>query len=214
MSKIGPILKKLYHKRTLMRQENTFCVNQYLPYLCDFCGRFCYLCICQYYHYGKNREKIRNFLKIRKIELWLSVTFPVISLITQAASFLTKKHLKYACSCVKMHLFKLHYIANKLVIHKQSSLYIKYTRPCITNRIWGLKQLWLQMIGHAWFHLHGHCWAVRKGEGAKTQNENICLQRDSNSRHANPRQVNQRFRVLGQDAVMRISDLKSYRIVG
>ena len=35
-----------------------------------------------------------------------------------------------------------------------------YTRPCMINRIWGLKQLWLQVNGHAWFHLHGIPWAV------------------------------------------------------
>ena len=36
----------------------------------------------------------------------------------------------------------------------------------MTNRIWGIKQLWLQVNGHAWFHLHGICWPVRNGEGA------------------------------------------------
>ena len=35
------------------------------------------------------------------------------------------------------------------------------------------------------------------GKEQKIQNENICLQRDSNPRHPNPRQVNQRFRPLG-----------------
>ena len=42
-----------------------------------------------------------------------------------------------------------------------------YTRPCMTNHIWGLKQLWLQVNGHAWFHLQRLCWPVRNGEGAK-----------------------------------------------
>ena len=41
----------------------------------------------------------------------------------------------------------------------------KYTRPCMINRIWGLKQLWLQMNGR--FHLHGLYWTFRNGEGAK-----------------------------------------------
>ena len=36
------------------------------------------------------------------------------------------------------------------------------------NRIWGLKQLFLQVNGHAWFHLHGIHLPVRNGaEGAK-----------------------------------------------
>ena len=43
----------------------------------------------------------------------------------------------------------------------------KYTRPCMINRIWGLKRLWQQVNGHAWFHLHGLRWPVRNGEGAK-----------------------------------------------
>ena len=43
-----------------------------------------------------------------------------------------------------------------------------YTRPCMINRIWGIKQLWLQVNGHAWFHLHGIHLPVRNGaEGAK-----------------------------------------------
>ena len=42
----------------------------------------------------------------------------------------------------------------------------------------------------------------------------ICLQRDSNPRHATPRQVNQRLRWLGHDALIMISGLMSYRIMG
>ena len=44
-----------------------------------------------------------------------------------------------------------------------------YTRPCtcMINHIWGLKQLWLQVNGHAWFHLQRLRWPVRNGEGAK-----------------------------------------------
>ena len=43
----------------------------------------------------------------------------------------------------------------------------EYTRPYMINRIWSLKQLWLQVNGHAWFHLHGQRWPVLNGEGAK-----------------------------------------------
>ena len=42
-----------------------------------------------------------------------------------------------------------------------------YTRPCMINHIWGLKQLWLQVNGHAWFHLQRLRWPVRNGEKAK-----------------------------------------------
>ena len=63
-----------------------------------------------------------------------------------------------------------------------------YTRPCMINHIWGLKQLWLQVNGHAWFHLQRLRWPVRNGRERKIQNENICLQRDSNPHPASPRQ--------------------------
>ena len=43
----------------------------------------------------------------------------------------------------------------------------EYTKPCMINRIWVLKQLWLQVIGHAWFHFQRFHWPVRNGEGAK-----------------------------------------------
>ena len=42
----------------------------------------------------------------------------------------------------------------------------EYTKPCMINRIWGLKQLWLQVNGHAWFHLQRLRWPVRNGQGA------------------------------------------------
>ena len=43
----------------------------------------------------------------------------------------------------------------------------KYTRPCMMNRIWGLKQLWQQVNGHASFNLHGQRWDDQNGEGAR-----------------------------------------------
>ena len=42
-----------------------------------------------------------------------------------------------------------------------------YTRPGMINHIWSLKQLWLQVNGHAWFHLQRLRWPVRNGEGVK-----------------------------------------------
>ena len=51
----------------------------------------------------------------------------------------------------------------------------------------------------------------------KNQNENICLQRDSNPHHASPRQESQRLRKvrpLGHEGLMMISGLMSYRIKG
>ena len=43
-----------------------------------------------------------------------------------------------------------------------------YTKSCMINRIWGLKQLWLQVNDHAWFHLQWLRWPVRNGKGAKS----------------------------------------------
>ena len=49
----------------------------------------------------------------------------------------------------------------------------------------------------------------------KIQNENtICLHQDSNPGHATPRQVSQGFRPLGHGALMMISGLMTYRIMG
>ena len=65
----------------------------------------------------------------------------------------------------KMHVYIKHVIYNL----RSLKLYCdyKYTRPYMINRVSGLKQLWLQVNGHAWFHLHGLRWPVRNGEGAK-----------------------------------------------
>ena len=52
------------------------------------------------------------------------------------------------------------------------------------------------------------------GRERKIQNENICIQRDSNPHHASPRQESQRLRPLGHEGLMVISGLMSYRILG
>ena len=54
-------------------------------------------------------------------------------------------------------------------VNSRLKLYCRYlyTRSCLINHIWGLKQLWLQVNGHAWFHLQRLRWPVRNGEGAK-----------------------------------------------
>ena len=58
---------------------------------------------------------------------------------------------------------------NKRTRYLYLKLYCRYlyTRPCMINHIWSLKQLWLQVNGHAWFHLQRLRWPVRNGEGAK-----------------------------------------------
>ena len=52
------------------------------------------------------------------------------------------------------------------------------------------------------------------GRERKIQKENLCLQRDSNSHPASPRQESQRLRPLGHEGLMVISGLMSYRIMG
>ena len=52
------------------------------------------------------------------------------------------------------------------------------------------------------------------GRERKIQNENICLQWDSNPHHASPRQESQHLRPLGHEGLMVISGLMSYRILG
>ena len=60
-----------------------------------------------------------------------------------------------------------------LALSAQGQKYLKlycryeYTNPCMINRIWGLKQLWLQVNGNAWFHLQLLRWTVGNWEGAK-----------------------------------------------
>ena len=52
------------------------------------------------------------------------------------------------------------------------------------------------------------------GRERESQNENICLQRDSNPHHASQRQESQRLRPLGHEGLMVISGLISYKIIG
>ena len=90
-----------------------------------------------------------------------------------------------------------------------------YTSPCIINRIWGLNNYdyrWMIMFDFICMgstYLFGTARRERKA-----QNENICLQRDSNPRLATTRLVEKRFRPLGYDTLMKIWRLMSYWIVG
>ena len=52
-----------------------------------------------------------------------------------------------------------------------------------------------------------------KGRERKIQNENICLQQDSNPRHASPWQESQLLRPLGHEGLMVMINLMSYRIM-
>ena len=89
----------------------------------------------------------------------------------------------------------------------------KYTGPCMLNRICGLYNnydyRWMVMLD---FICMGSAKLFGSGRERKIQNENERLQRDSNPRHATPRQVNQRFRPLGNDALMTICRLKAHNL--
>ena len=63
--------------------------------------------------------KLRNYYKLQRNNAC------IFSLITEAAIFITRNHLKHACVYVNKHQLKLYYGVNKLVTHKQSSFYIK-----------------------------------------------------------------------------------------
>ena len=82
--------------------------------------------------------------------------------------------MTFGTKCLYFHvniLTKILIIVCTIRIVKQFYLKLycryEYTRPYMINRIWGLKQLWLQLNGHAWFHLHGLRWPIWNGEGAK-----------------------------------------------
>ena len=112
-------------------------------------------------------------------------------------------------------LFIAHFLLLFIVFFKISlKLYCRYeyTKPCMINRIWCLKQLWLQVNGHAWFHLQQPRWHVLNGEGAKYSKWKYMW--DSDQHHASPRQESQRLRPLDHEGLMVISGLMSYRIMG
>ena len=60
----------------------------------------------------------------------------------------------------------------------------KYTRPCMINHIWDLKQLKLQVNGNFYFICIGSTELFKTGRERKIQNKNMRLQRDSNPRNA------------------------------
>ena len=109
------------------------------------------------------------------------------------------------------HVFCYKYeISDKfiLLLHNSLKLYCRYlyTRPCMINHIWGLKQLWLQVNGHAWFHLQRLRWPVRSGEGAKNSKWKYMSPAGF---EPTPRQSTtgklQRLRPLGHEGLMVIS---------
>ena len=98
----------------------------------------------------------------------------------------------------------------------QLKLYCRYlyTRPCMINHIWGLKQLWLKVNGHAWFHLQRLRWPVRNWEGAKNSKWKYMSPAGFELHPASPRQESQRLRPLGHEGLMVIIGLMSNRIMG
>ena len=91
-----------------------------------------------------------------------------------------------------------------------------YTRHCMINHIWGLKQLWLQVNGHAWFHLQRLRWPVRNREGAKNSKWKYMSPAgfEPTPRQSTTGKSAQRLRPLGHEGLMVISGLMSNRIMG
>ena len=83
------------------------------------------------------------------------------------------------------------------------------------NHILDLKQLWLQVNGHAWFHLHGIHLPVRKGaEEAKNLKWKYMSPAGFEPTPLHDTTREQRFRPFGYDTLMKIWRLISYWIVG
>ena len=87
--------------------------------------------------------------------------------------------------------FKIIYYVVKAILR----LFI-YT-SCMINCIFGLKQLWLQVNGHAWFYLHEIHWAVRNRLGLKNSKWKYMSLAGFELTHSAPRPVIQRLRPLG-----------------
>ena len=121
--------------------------------------------------------------------------------------------------CTKIHIIKdslrVHrsvrpslspfYSQNCLHILKLYCRYL-YTWPCMINHIWGLKQLWLQVNGHGWFHLQRLCWPVRNGVGAKNSKWKYMFPAgfEPTTRQSTTGKL-QRLRPLGHEGLMVIS---------
>ena len=113
------------------------------------------------------QEKINAIIKDRNI-LLLDPAY-VMHVVTRPASAVCK-------SCTHVHYSRqifVHYsksvsqgafIITENPVNISLKLYCgyKYTKHCMINCIWSLKQRYLQLNGHAWFHLQGLCRPVRK----------------------------------------------------
>ena len=130
------------------------------------------------------------------IILVFAITWPVVACILGCENTLTK---------VRKNMSRATQTFRSDVLLKLYCRYL-YTRPCMINHIWGLKQLWLQVNGHAWFHLQQLRWPVRNGEGAKNSKWKYMSPAGF---EPTPRQSTtgklQRLRPLGHEGLMVIS---------
>ena len=117
-------------------------------------------------------------------------------------------HIHFECYLYQRYVVCVNKSVFEMLIIHILKLYCRYlyTRPCMINHIWGLKQLWLQMNGHAWFHLQRLRWPVRNGEGAKNSKWKYMSPAGF---ELTPRQSTtgklQRLRPLGHEGLMVIS---------
>ena len=111
------------------------------------------------------------------IRIYISVIVSRLMFENRANYIIGKiKRLQYLKGNVRLLIICRHALYNfrhtdvqhgVLTLSFKAILGYKYTKPCIINRIWGLKQLWLNVNGHAWFHLQRLRLHVRNRKGAK-----------------------------------------------
>ena len=142
---------------------------------------------------------------------WYTVLYNVAITCSYIYNFYRKfKDLKYKTNSEKPMQVKSTIIFSELIsygcrlqlyisVHVSLKLYCGYlyTRPCMINCIGGLKQLWLKVNGHAWFHLHEIHWAVRNRLGLKNSKWKYMSLAGFEPIHSAPRLVMQRLRPLG-----------------
>ena len=106
----------------------------------------------------------------------------------------------------------------RIICHFSLKLYYgyKYRKPFMINRIWGLKQLWLQVIGHAWFHFKRLRWSTCTERGGSEKFKMKIYVSGGIQTQATPvhdKKVST-LEPLGHEGLMVISGLMSYRIMG
>ena len=133
----------------------------------------------------QNRESTEGFSKWKSRK---TGRFEKNGLNSKSISRFRKRWTELGVSKSKRSLLVCHIGCKwkSLVIRLKLYCRYEYTKPCMINRIWGLKQLY--MNSGEWTCLISFLTAPltcsERGGSEKIQNANICVQRDSNPHHA------------------------------